>query len=97
MTIFGKLSRALNRMSGGSQGQTLCARIGERWPECWFCRLMSRIVEPNHCAVELAHWQRTTYAAQPQHGHQLTQRGSRRKARTSDTNIVIGRTPLRGL
>lgn len=57
MTVFGSLSRALNRMSGGPQGQTLCARIAERCPECVFCRLMSRIVEPNHCAIELAHWQ----------------------------------------
>ena len=58
MTIFGNLSRGLNRMSGGPRGQTLCARIAERWPECLFCRLMSRIVEPNHCAIELARWDR---------------------------------------
>src|SRR5690349_4936173 len=67
MTIFGNLSRGLNRMSGGSRGQTLCARIAERWPECLFCRLMSRIVEPNHCAIELARWNRrgTPPAARP--------------------------------
>lgn len=67
MTIFGNLSRGLNRMSGGPRGQTLCARIAERWPECWFCRLMSRIVEPNHCAIELARWDRrvTPPAARP--------------------------------
>lgn len=64
MTIFGNLSRGLNRMSGGPRGQTLCARIGERWPECLFCRLLSRIVEPNHCAIELARWHgRGTHAA----------------------------------
>ncbi|MER8991629.1 hypothetical protein NKJ73_24110 [Mesorhizobium sp. M0074] len=64
MTTFGNISRALNRISGGAPGQTLCARIAERWPECWFCRLMSRIVEPNHCAIELERWQRReTYAA----------------------------------
>lgn len=56
MTIFGNFSRVLNRVSGGPRGQTLCARIAERWPECWFCRLMSRTVEPNHCAIELEHW-----------------------------------------
>lgn len=58
MTILGDLSRTLNRMSGGPRGQTLCARIAERQPDCWFCRLMSRIVEPNHCAIELASWVR---------------------------------------
>lgn len=56
MTILGNLSRTLNRMSGGPRGQTLCARVAERRPDCWFCRLMSRIVEPNHCAIELAYW-----------------------------------------
>ncbi|MER8953533.1 hypothetical protein NKJ72_09040 [Mesorhizobium sp. M0045] len=64
MTTFGNISRALNSISGGAPGQTLCARIAERWPECRFCRLMSRIVEPNHCAIELERWQRRqTYAA----------------------------------
>lgn len=58
MTVLGDLSRVLNHMSGGPQGQTLCARIAERQPDCWFCRLMSRIVEPNHCAIELANWAR---------------------------------------
>ncbi|MBB4571101.1 hypothetical protein GGE67_004838 [Rhizobium leucaenae] len=58
MTMLGDLSRILNRMSGGPRGQTLCARIAERQPDCWFCRLMSRIVEPNHCAIELASWVR---------------------------------------
>ena len=56
MTVLGNLSRILNRISGGPQGQTLCARIAERRPDCWFCRLMSCIVEPNHCAIELAYW-----------------------------------------
>lgn len=55
-TFLGNVSRILNRMSGGPRGQTLCARIAERRPDCWFCRLMSRIVEPNHCAIELAYW-----------------------------------------
>lgn len=56
MTILGNLSRVLNRMSGGPRGQTLSARIAEWWPECWFCLLMSRAVEPNHCAIELDRW-----------------------------------------
>lgn len=64
MTILGNLSRTLNRVLGGARGQTLCARIAERSPECWFCQLMSRIVEPNHCAIELARWHRRgTFAA----------------------------------
>ena len=58
MTVLGDFSRALNRMSGGPRGQTLCAHIAERQPDCWFCRLMSRIVEPNHCAIELENWVR---------------------------------------
>lgn len=56
MTIFGTLSRALNRATGGHRDQTLCARVAARWPDCLFCRLMSRLVEPNHCAIELALW-----------------------------------------
>lgn len=56
MTIFGTLSRALNYALGGLRGQTLCARIAAWRPNCWFCRLMSRLVEPNHCLVELALW-----------------------------------------
>lgn len=58
MTIFGNLSRTLNRVSGGARGQTLCARMAERSPECRFCQLMSWIVEPNHCVIELARWHR---------------------------------------
>ncbi|MBZ9973524.1 hypothetical protein LB517_28240 [Mesorhizobium sp. BR1-1-12] len=57
MTTFGKLSRALNLLLGGPRGQTLCARIAERWPDCWFCRLMD-CYEKNHCLVELARWDR---------------------------------------
>lgn len=30
MTVFGNFSRALNRMSGGLLGQTLCVRVAER-------------------------------------------------------------------
>ena len=56
ITVLGNLSRILNRISGGPRGQTLCARIAERRPDCLFCRLMSWIVEPDHCAIELACW-----------------------------------------
>lgn len=58
MTIFGNLSRALNKATGGQRGQTLCARIAAWRPDCLFCRLMSLAVEPNHCAIELARWDR---------------------------------------
>lgn len=60
MTILGNLSRLLSRATGGPRGQTLCARVAARWPDCLFCRLMSRLVEPNHCAIELALWQAAT-------------------------------------
>lgn len=56
-SVFGTLSRALNRATGGQRGQTaLCARIAATRPDCLFCRLMSRLVEPSHCAIELALW-----------------------------------------
>lgn len=57
MTTFGRLSRLLNRALGGSANQTLCARIAAWRPDCLFCRLMEA-VEPNHCAIELARWDR---------------------------------------
>lgn len=43
---FGNISRLINRLLCGAQGQTLCARIAALWPDCWFCRAMSRLVEP---------------------------------------------------
>lgn len=62
-TRLGNLSRALNRLAGGPSGQTLCARIAARNPGCWFCRLMDWAVEKNHCAIELARWDRRGMAA----------------------------------
>jgi len=59
MSTLGNFSRALNRLTGGQPGQTLCARIAAaHGAQCQFCRLMSRLVEPNHCAIELARWDR---------------------------------------
>lgn len=59
MTKLGRISRLLNRVCGGAAGQTLCARIADsRGAQCKFCQLMSRLIEPNHCAIELAKWQR---------------------------------------
>lgn len=59
MTRLGRLSRLLNRVCGGAAGQTLCARIADsHGAQCKFCQLMSRLIEPNHCAIELAKWQR---------------------------------------
>jgi len=58
-TRLGRLSRLFNRLSGGQPGQTLCARIAaSHGAGCKFCRLMNRLVEPNHCAIELARWVR---------------------------------------
>ncbi|MGX7874448.1 hypothetical protein ACVDG5_018300 [Mesorhizobium sp. ORM6] len=54
---FYRLSGLLNRLGGGRGDQTLCARIAERCgAQCLFCRLMSRLIEPNHCALQLAKW-----------------------------------------
>lgn len=58
-SALGRLSRLLNRLSGGQPGQTLCARIAaSHGAQCWFCRLMAWAIEPNHCAIELARWVR---------------------------------------
>ncbi|MFC3206897.1 hypothetical protein [Aquamicrobium soli] len=63
-SLLGRLSRLLNRATGGQPNQTLCARIaGSHGTQCRFCRLMSRLIEPNHCAIELARWQRRGTAA----------------------------------
>lgn len=62
MTIFGTLSRALNRATGGHKDQTLCARIAASKPDCLFCRLMSWAIEKDHCAIELALWRAHTAA-----------------------------------
>lgn len=54
---FYHISGLLNRLLGGRVEQTLCARIAEqRGAQCRFCRLMSRLIEPNHCALQLAKW-----------------------------------------
>jgi hypothetical protein len=57
--VLGRLSRAMNRAAGGADGQTLCARLAEQHgSRCLFCRLVSWVTEPDHCANELAAWQR---------------------------------------
>ncbi|MER9524071.1 hypothetical protein NKI96_10845 [Mesorhizobium sp. M0292] len=54
---FYRISGLLNRLLGGRVEQTLCARIAERsGVQCRFCLLMSRLIEPNHCALQLAKW-----------------------------------------
>ncbi|TPN04531.1 hypothetical protein [Mesorhizobium sp. B2-1-2] len=54
---FYRLSGLFNRLCGGRSDQTLCARIAERFgAQCLFCRAMSRLIEPNHCALQLAKW-----------------------------------------
>ncbi|RWF33729.1 hypothetical protein [Mesorhizobium sp.] len=54
---FYRLSGLLNRLCGGRGDQSLCARIAEQHgAQCVFCRIMSRLIEPNHCALQLAKW-----------------------------------------
>lgn len=53
-TFSGRLSRIVNRYTGGVPGQTLCARVADTFgADCLFCRLVARFTEPDHCAVEL--------------------------------------------
>ncbi|TPM58963.1 hypothetical protein FJ959_08805 [Mesorhizobium sp. B2-2-4] len=54
-TLWLRLSRLLNSLTGGNPKQTFCARIAASNPDCLFCRLMEW-VEPNHCLVELKRW-----------------------------------------
>lgn len=54
---FYRASAFLNALFGGHADQTLCARIAEsHGTDCWFCRLMSKLIEADHCAIELARW-----------------------------------------
>lgn len=54
-----RISQTLNRVLGGRSDQTFCAAIAEaHGTDCRFCRLMSRWIEPAHCKLELARWQR---------------------------------------
>lgn len=56
-SMLGRASRALNRMMGGEQGQTLCARVAARFgPYCWLCLFIDRFTEPGHCRRELFDW-----------------------------------------
>ncbi|MER8394097.1 hypothetical protein NKH10_19595 [Mesorhizobium sp. M1340] len=56
---FYRLSSLLNRVCGGRADQTLCARIAERFgTQCLFCRVAHRLIEPNHCMIELVNWRR---------------------------------------
>jgi hypothetical protein len=57
-SVMGRLSRRINRLLGGTPNQTLCARIAAYNPDCHFCRLMARLIEPDHCRIELARWER---------------------------------------
>lgn len=50
-TFLGRLSRIINRYTGGAPGQTLCARVADAFgADCLFCRLVARFTEPDHCA-----------------------------------------------
>ncbi|MER8924333.1 hypothetical protein [Mesorhizobium sp. M0859] len=56
---FYRLSGLLNRLFGGRADQTLCARLAEGYgTQCLFCHVMHRLVEPNHCMIELVNWRR---------------------------------------
>ncbi|MFU0504105.1 hypothetical protein [Pseudaminobacter sp. NGMCC 1.201702] len=57
--VLGSLSRVLNRLAKGKSGQTLCARIAaSHGTDCLFCRLVALATSPDHCADELARWNR---------------------------------------
>lgn len=63
-SLLGRLSRLLNRVTGGQPNQTLCARIaGSHGTQCRFCRWVGRFTSKDHCALELARWQRRGTAA----------------------------------
>lgn len=67
-----RISRTLNRLTGGNGRQTFCARMAERHgTNCRFCRLMSRLVEPAHCAIELARWQRRGTSSEHVHARRV--------------------------
>jgi hypothetical protein len=52
--ILARVSRALNRISGGTPGETLCARVAHRYGhDCLFCRVVDRLTERDHCWREL--------------------------------------------
>lgn len=54
VSILGRLSRIINRYTGGAPGQTLCARIAAEFgSNCIFCRVVDRFTERDHCAREL--------------------------------------------
>jgi len=53
-TFLGRLSRVVNRITGGARGQTLCARVAITFgADCLFCRVVARFTEPDHCAREI--------------------------------------------
>jgi hypothetical protein len=52
-----RLSCLVNQALGGRSDQTLCAAIAQRFgASCIFCRLMARLIEPDHCDLQLAKW-----------------------------------------
>lgn len=54
------ISLALNRLSGGKRGQTLCARVALVFgAECLFCKVIAAATEPGHCAAALERWLNT--------------------------------------
>lgn len=49
--ILARVSRALNRVSGGTPGETLCGRMArERGHDCLFCNVIGWLLrDPDHC------------------------------------------------
>jgi hypothetical protein len=64
---LGKLSRLLNRLTGGTKGQTLCARVAASFGQrCMFCRLVGAALrEPTHCADQLLRWRAASLQLDP--------------------------------
>lgn len=55
MSFFGRISRTINRLAGGNDGQTLCARMAWLYgSDCLFCRVVGfALRDQDHCADEL--------------------------------------------
>lgn len=53
--MLGRASRIINRLLGGSAGETVCARVARRYGTgCLFCVVIAAVLrEPDHCSTEL--------------------------------------------
>lgn len=56
-SLFGRVSRLLNRALGGRAGQSFCARIARsRGHDCLFCRVIGALArDVDHCWHAMLH------------------------------------------